>query len=59
MLKKLAVPFLTLSIAAFGCSSSTTPTPGTGGTSGGTAGAAGGSAGHAGGTADAAAPVAF
>lgn len=50
MLKKLAVPVMTLSIAVFGCSSSTTPTPGTGGTSGGTAGTSGGTAGHAGGT---------
>jgi hypothetical protein len=53
MLKKLAVPFLTLTIAAFGCSSSTTPTPGTGG-SGGAAGAAGGKGGGAAGTTGAA-----
>ncbi len=38
MLKKLAVPFLTLTLAAFGCSSSTTSTPGTGGVGGGAAG---------------------
>jgi hypothetical protein len=51
MLKKLAVPFMTLAMAAFGCSSSTTPS-GTGGNGGGAAGAggAGGAAGAAGGT---------
>jgi CHRD domain len=48
MLKKLAVPFLTLAVATFGCSSSTTPSTGSGG-AGGTSsgGAAGGAAGHA------------
>ena len=48
MMKKLAVPALMLGMAAFGCSSSTTPTGGTGGTAG---HATGGSAvaGHAGG----------
>jgi hypothetical protein len=49
MLKKLAVPFMTLAMAAFGCSSSTTPS-GTGGSGGGAAGAggAGGAAGTGG-----------
>jgi hypothetical protein len=59
MLKKLAVPFLTLTMVAFGCSSTTTPTPGTGGAGGtasggaggGAAGASGGAGGGAGGTA--------
>jgi len=53
MLKKLAVPFLTLSLVAFGCSSSTS-TPkdgGTGGAAGSGAGGKGGSAGGAGGAA--------
>jgi hypothetical protein len=58
MLKKLAVPFLTLTMAAFGCSSSTTPTPGTGGTggtaTGGTGGGAAGANGGAGGATGAA-----
>ena len=48
MIKKLAVPFLTLAMATFGCSSSTTPTTGGGGAGGtSTGGAAGGAAGHA------------
>ena len=48
MLKKLAVPFLTLAVATFGCSSTTTPTTGGGGAGGtSTGGAAGGAAGHA------------
>jgi hypothetical protein len=55
MLKKLAVPFLTLTMAAFGCSSTTTPTPGTGGTGGtATGGAGGGAAGASGGASGAA-----
>ena len=55
MLKKLTVPFLTPTIAAFGCSSSTTSTPGTGGSGGAATGGVGGAAsgGH-GGTAGAA-----
>jgi hypothetical protein len=48
MLKKLAVPFLTLTLAAFGCSSSTTSTPGTGGGAG--TSAAGGKGGGAAGS---------
>jgi hypothetical protein len=44
MLKKLAVPFLTLALATFGCSSSSTPTPGTGGSGGASAGGKGGGA---------------
>jgi CHRD domain len=48
MIKKLAVPFLTLAMATFGCSSTTTPTTGGGGAGGtSTGGAAGGAAGHA------------
>jgi hypothetical protein len=48
MLKKLAVPFLTLAMATFGCSSSTTPTTGGGGAGGtSTGGAAGGASGGA------------
>jgi hypothetical protein len=56
MLKKLAVPFLTLAVATFGCSSTTTPTPGTGGAGGTSAGGAGGasSGGHGGATGGAA-----
>jgi hypothetical protein len=51
MMKKLAVPALVLTMAAFGCSSSTTPNTGTGGSGGhATGGTAGGAvAGHAGG----------
>jgi hypothetical protein len=49
MLKKLAAPFLTLTMmAAFGCSSSSTPTPGTGGAGGTATGGAGGAGGAAG-----------
>ena len=45
MIKKLAVPFLTLAMATFGCSSTTTPTTGGGGAGGtSTGGAAGGDA---------------
>jgi hypothetical protein len=56
IIKKLAVPFLTLTLAAFGCSSSTTPTTGTGGAggesaTGGKGGGAGASATGTGGTA--------
>jgi|HubBroStandDraft_6_1064221.scaffolds.fasta_scaffold646507_2 hypothetical protein len=48
MIKKLAVPFLTLAMATFGCSSSTTPTTGGGGAGGtSTGGAAGGASGGA------------
>jgi hypothetical protein len=56
MLKKLAVPFLTLAVATFGCSSTTTPTPGTGGAGGTSVGGAGGtsSGGHGGATGGAA-----
>jgi hypothetical protein len=47
MLKKLAVPFLVLSLAAFGCSSSSTTT-----TDGGKGGSGGGAGGGAGGATD-------
>ena len=49
MLKKLAVPFLTLALATLGCSSSTTPN-GTGGSGGGAGTSAGGKGGGAAGT---------
>jgi len=56
MLKKLAVPFLTLAVATFGCSSTTTPTTGGGGAGGTSTGGAGGtsSGGHGGATGGAA-----
>jgi hypothetical protein len=56
MLRKLAVPFLMLSLAAFGCGSSSSSNTdggkgGSGGSSGGAGGAAGGKGGAAGGSA--------